>query len=281
MQSNPQPSIQTVLSLTPNPGPYSGVLTYSQVNMALIGDATFGQSSSSGGWQVVDRPKMAAAIQWFDRAPWTLSFEAYLDKTRTEGGQFLGPAPVTPGSGTIAQPASANNVEDYCAQLKLWMDPIPGQLQPPVLTISGPVPEASWMPGGNIQAWVLYNVEFAEAIRDLQTGFRTLQKVKITLYEYLPPLNDMYLNFNLTPVNAVMKGSGGSGNTTAASNKITWVWAAVGKKEDLSAFVDRHFKSQKNYELIRKHNKIKAGNTSAPGPYNQNANHKLQIPKAT
>ncbi len=195
---------------------------YSSIDFMLLGDATF-NLSGSGGWQVVDRPKQVAATQWFDRSPFQLQFDGLLDgdygneyvagalwpagwvgskpywiegyNTNTRDvspGQFGGSLDIQYKSSGDYLFGSTNSVEAMCAQLKQWLNPVPGTHQPPVLNVAGPVE-------GTEKVWVLYNLEFGEAFRDQNTGTRFQQKVKITLYEYNPSISTQIGYYNLTP----------------------------------------------------------------------------------
>jgi hypothetical protein len=134
------------------------------IGFALLGDSEFQQvtTSSSGGIQIVDRPRLVAAIQWIDRSPWELDLPLRLDSEVTYG-----------------QPGQ--NMEVWCNQLVSWMDKSVTTQQPPVLSITGPIPGIEYN-------WMVYNMDFTTAIRDPVAGFRVQQDVKLTLYEYNAPL---------------------------------------------------------------------------------------------
>jgi len=128
--------------------------------IALIGDAKYGPAtaSSSGGWQVVDRPKLVAATQWFDRSPMSLTMTCMFDSEVMFG---------SPGQ----------SIEFYCQAMEAMLDKIPGTNQPAVFAITGPVP-------GTQRQYVVFGLEFMEAARDPIAGFRTRQNFTLTLYEY-------------------------------------------------------------------------------------------------
>ena len=218
--------------------------SYTGITMMLLGDSIFNLSGSSG-WQVVDRPKQVAATQWFDRSPYQLQFEGLIDGDY--GNEYVSGA-LWPGNYGNGKPfwvkgynintrdfvsgelggsldlsyravgdwlfGSNNSVEATCAQLKQWLNPVPGTHQPPVLTISGPV-------DGTDKIWVLYNFEFTEALRDETTGNRFQQKVKIVLYEYVPPISTQVGYYNLTPaqIYALNPPPTPSGDPPVASKK--------------------------------------------------------------
>jgi hypothetical protein len=184
-------NINTLVTLTPITGPTTG--SYAPVVMSLIDHGNLSPSSSSGGWQVVDRPKSAAATQWFDRSPWQLKFEAYLDKSITtitpvgtsvkEKGisYFDGAAPIVGAQGAqsaVDTGVIGESIEDYCSQLESWLNPVSGTYQPPIIKV-----DAKPLPGKSIKYWILYGLDFGESIRNTVGGERVQQKVSITLYE--------------------------------------------------------------------------------------------------
>jgi hypothetical protein len=146
------------------------------VTLNLTGDATYGPNNGSGGWQIVDRPKLTAATQWYDRAPYNLQIPVMLDHTSSSK---------TPISINVDPSLS---VEPECARLENWMNKVAGQLMPPVLRISGPVP-------GTEKLWVMHTLEFKEALRDVNAGFRYQQTLNLEFYEYTPPLNNLFGNY--------------------------------------------------------------------------------------
>jgi len=177
------PTVVTLIPIMPNR--HHGGSNYKQVVLALAGDASYGPSGS-GGWQTVDRPKLVAATQWMDRAPFQMEFDAMLDHTLTKSIQS------NPG---LSQPISGRfSVEQDCSQLEMWLDKVPGTLLPPVFHISGPVP-------GSEKIWVMSSLAFKEALRNNTGGFRYQQHVHITLMEYTAPLQNVYGNYNVSPTN--------------------------------------------------------------------------------
>jgi len=150
---------------------------YSPIVMSLIDHATYETLGGSGGWQVVDRPKAIAATQWYDRAPFQLQMTCILDNGVTKG---------TGQSGT--------SVEGDCSTLETWLDAISGTVEPPVFQIDGPFPS-----NAKNKKWVLFSISFSDAIRN-QDGNRIQQHLKITIYEYNPPVS--------TPSPAATQNSG-------------------------------------------------------------------------
>jgi LysM repeat protein len=167
-------SAPTIVTLTPLAQDNNA--KYYPVSMGLIDNADYGLVGQ-GGWQVVDRPKMNAATQWFDRSPYQLKFSAILDKQLTSSnlGNYV---PIS--------------IEDDCSQLESWMDKVDNAYEPPILAISGPVP-------GIQRVYVVYAMSFTEAVRDSAAGFRTQQKIDITLYEYSPPLGGSLVSYSSSP----------------------------------------------------------------------------------
>ena len=131
------------------------------INFALWGDAVY-EPAGSGGWQIVDRPRLVGATQWFDRAPMQLQLPLVIDSRTLFGND-------------------TTSIEPYCLTVDQWQSKVPGTQQPPVFAISGPVP-------GIQHQWVMQKVAFNEAIRDSQVGYRVQQKISMTLYEYNSPL---------------------------------------------------------------------------------------------
>jgi hypothetical protein len=207
----------TIITLTPNLGSgvslSSGTFSYVPVKLMIMDDSTYSQTNSSGGWQVVDRPKTVAATQWYDRAPWQLQFKAYVAPEITDQIPiFLNGATnntinlntntYTPSGAPITiptdeggfggyNPALLAKAKLYLNQLENWLDPAFGTLQPPALSISGPVQ-------GTDRKWVIYSLEFDEAIRDYTTGGIVQQAINITLYEFNPPVLSEYDLYNVT-----------------------------------------------------------------------------------
>lgn len=158
-------SAPTLVTLTPNSG------TSSAVNFGLVDQTTYGPVTGSGGWQVVDRPKMVSATQWYDRSPFQLVMTVVLDNEITQGAAQAG-----------------TSVEADCNTVESWLDPVPNTYLPPTFSISGPVPGGS--SSANPKTWVVFSLEFNDAIRDFSTGNRTQQVIKLTLYEYTPPFKN-------------------------------------------------------------------------------------------
>jgi hypothetical protein len=67
----------------------------------------------------------------------------------------------------------------------------------------------------------MYGLDFAEALRDNDTGLRYQQKVKITLYEYNPPTSQKSQYFNLPPTTVAVTNGGStpSGGTPGTTNQ--------------------------------------------------------------
>lgn len=146
---------QVILTPIYPPGP--------AVGFALLGDSELQPvTGGTGGVVVVDRPRLVAALQWYDRSPWQLDLPLRLDSQITYGQQ-------------------GQSMEVWCQQVKSWMDKSITTQQAPVLTVSGPVEGIEYN-------WMVYSEDFTAAIRDARGGFRVQQDVKITLYEYNAPL---------------------------------------------------------------------------------------------
>ena len=161
--------LSTLVTLTPIIGagqPYgpttgNAVGSTSGITFALMGDATYAPATGGqGGWQVVDRPREVAGMQWFDRSPMQLTLPLLMDSAIING-------PAGEGS----------PIEFTCQLLDSWQDKVPGTNMPPVFTLTGPV-------AGIQRQWCIFTVSFGKAIRNYPGGFRTQQFVDLTLYEY-------------------------------------------------------------------------------------------------
>lgn len=154
------PRTVTITPIYPN-GP---AVTFGIVGSALMQQA----AGDTGGWQVVDRPRLVAATQWYDRSPWELDATLLLDAETMFG-----------------DPSAS--IEWWCLYVESWMDKQSSTNQPPVLSIVGPVP-------GVERQWVVYTCTFEGddtsegVLRDPVAGYRTQQKLSLVLYEYNSPL---------------------------------------------------------------------------------------------
>ena len=149
--------------------------------IGLAGDATYTQASSSGGWQTVDRPKHVAATQWFDRPVWSLALTGIMSSDIS-----------TYHSATFNSDTKTS-IESDCILLESWLDKVRGTIEPPVFRLEGPIP-------GRQHYWVIYSLEFDEALRDPVSGYRYQQGVKLTFYEYQPPFGSKFNNIGQSHV---------------------------------------------------------------------------------
>ncbi len=156
------------------------------VTFGMIGNGSFEpvSSGSSGGWQIVDRPRQKAITQWYDASPMSLVLELILD-----------------GNG--------QSIEPQCATLFGWQYPTPGAMQPPVHQVSGPIDAQA-----KALYWILYVVKFNEdeLIRD-DGGNRIQQKINLTLYEYVPSSSSVLTQ--LTPAQAAQFALNAQGTSTS------------------------------------------------------------------
>lgn len=226
----------TIITLTPDLGTgissTNGVFTYSPVKLMVQDDATYNQAGSSGGWQVVDRPKTTAATQWYDRSPWQLQFKAFVAPEITDqiptfltgspssniqnityNNQAGVPTSFATDEGSFGgyNPTLLSRAKQYLDQLENWLDPAFGTLQPPALTISGPVL-------GTSRKWVIYSLEFGPAIRDYTTGGIVQQEITITLYEFNPPVQSEYDFYGvISPANYVTAAAAANAGPSSGS----------------------------------------------------------------
>ena len=171
--------------------PYSPNKKYRSVTMGLTDQNPFNQVSCSGGWQVVDRPKRTAAIQWYDRSPFQLVIVGILDQSVTH---------------------SATTPFEDAVQLRSWLSApnvAASVIQPPTVTLKGPVL-------GNDLTWVVYSVSWDDALRDA-SGELIQQNVTITLYEYNPPFPSSTQRSSPTATAAKNNGAGSTRNYTIRS----------------------------------------------------------------
>ena len=242
-----------LVTLTPDPsanraGGNSG--SYYSITAGLVDNATYGPISS-GGWQVVDRPKQIAATQWFDRAPYKLEMNIILDGSIIDYsslGSSTSSNPVTPITGapsgiTGSSTTPISDVEQACSQISSWMDPVPTLYEPPFLSVSGPIP-------GTEKSWILYELEFGEAIRDVQSGKRIQQQIKVILYEYNSPLVTVTTASNYSPAGIAIKKTQSSG-----ANAFTYY--TVIKGDTLAKIAAKHKKGSSYIALIKSLNKIR------------------------
>jgi LysM repeat protein len=198
-----------LITLTPDPTANNSVgnsNAYNPVTASLVDNAKYGPISS-GGWQVVDRPKQVAATQWFDRPPFQLEMDLILDGSATNYpnksySQQIKFAPTVAfdvnGNAIVGPTENAYSVEEACSQLEKWLEAVPTLREPPNITVSGPVP-------GTQRTWILYSIDFSEAIRDFSTGVRVQQQLKVVLYEYNSPLVSTNSAANTSPAATAQK----------------------------------------------------------------------------
>jgi LysM repeat protein len=149
--------VQPYISITPILPAGTGI------NFTLTDEPTFQEvtgGSGSGGWQVVDRPRLTAALQWYDAALFQITLPVVISTYDPTG-------------------ATGSSIEYACRTLRNWKYPVPGTIQPPILELSGPVE------GTDLQ-WCLYSLQTTpQVIRDAETGMRYLQGYTIVLYQFL------------------------------------------------------------------------------------------------
>jgi hypothetical protein len=201
--------------ITLSPDTYSNAQSnYYPIVAGLTEQTSYGPITS-GGWQTVDRPKQVAATQWFDRAPYKMEIEIILDNTVTNAQQgyqysnskYVNANPNLNGVGSNFAAGGphvssfyGSSVEKDCLQLELWMEKVPGMLEPPSIRVSGPIP-------GTQRTYIVYSLDFGEAIRDFETGNRIQQNVKVTLYEYNPPFANASNKSKYSPAGSWVQNS--------------------------------------------------------------------------
>lgn len=120
---------------------------------------TRSSGTGAGGWQIVDRPWRNATTEWVDTGQFALTMSLIMD--------------------TFPNPTS---LESQIGVVESWELPAPGSAPPlpPILSVSGPVPHTE-LP------WVVYSINWKDAIRDSATGVRYQQALDVVLWQYLPP----------------------------------------------------------------------------------------------
>lgn len=133
------------------------------ITFGLNGDAPYTPAGGGqGGWQIIDRPRNVAALQWYDRSPMSIVADLIIESEIVNG-------------------VAGQSIEAYCQRLDAWQDKLPGTNQPPIFSVTGPV-------AGTQRQWAIFTLSMDAAIRDFTGAFRTQQIVKLTLYEYNSPL---------------------------------------------------------------------------------------------
>ena len=125
----------------------------------VMGTAEMSQVSSSGGVQVIDRPRRVAATQWYDRSPFKLTLNFVMDTT-------------------ITSRTPINDMEE----LQRWLEAASTSgtiIQPPYITLTGPTP-------GTNRRWMLSTL--TEKSRLYTPAGGQLQVIGVAeLYEFNPP----------------------------------------------------------------------------------------------
>jgi hypothetical protein len=215
------------ITITPVSPPGLGGVTF-----ALWGDATYKMAGSgSGGWQVIDRPRLVAITQWYDRSPFSLDLPLAIDSEVIFG-------------------EADQSIESFANILESWMDRVPGTNQPPVLNISGPTV-------GLQRQWVLYTFEYHEAIRDATAGFRTQQKVQLTLYEYNAPL--VAVTNNPTPATVATQA------LAAQTVSQSYALYTVKTGDTLSSIAAARLGNFASWTILATLNNIRDPNSLTPG----------------
>jgi hypothetical protein len=132
-----------------------------RVEFYLIDDPDLTRSTGSGGWSVVDRPRRKSATQWLDYSPLTLTLTLMLDGI------------------TAHNLGHGHSVEGDISRVMAWEKPQDGRIEPPVLSVSGPVPHRG-------KDWVVQSLDWGAAIRHATNGHRLQQALTLTLLEYAP-----------------------------------------------------------------------------------------------
>jgi hypothetical protein len=192
------------------------------VDFNLLGDSSLTRAGGSGGWQIVDRPRRAATVEWLDYSPFELTLPLLL-------------------GGGIPQ----GSVEHACSRVEGWQKPAPGSITPPVLSISGPVPHADLK-------WVVKGLAWAEALRHPTAGYRVQQTVNVTLLEYVPAQISLS---SVSPAKAAQTRQATSPSATASGRTYT-----VKSGDTLSGIAARVLGDYRRYTELASLNKIRDPN---------------------
>ena len=203
---------------------------------ALQGDSTYeAVSSGSGGIQIVDRPRLKAATQWYDRSPMSLTLPVLIDSTTLFGN---------------ASPMES--IEGWCQQVDSWLSPAPGLLNLYILSVAGPLPSEAIE-----KQWMLYSLSEEKAIRDPQAGFRVQQEMKLVLYEYVPPL--VSISNSPSPAQTAQQ------NLLAATSAASYTLYTVKSGDTLQSIAANLTGNASNYTVIMSLNNIRDPGSIYPG----------------
>jgi len=119
-------------------------------------------STGGGGWQMIDRPRKKVSTEWVDCGPYQLTLNLIMD--------------------SMMGPSAPSTIEHVIGIVEAWELPAPGSNppEPPKLHVQGPVPH-------NELQWVVYTLNWGDAIRDPVGGERWYQESQVVLWEYSPP----------------------------------------------------------------------------------------------
>lgn len=138
-----------------------------------------------GGWVDVPRPRRLALTQWDGRSPFEMAVQLVLDAHADDG-----------------------SVEAQCSALERMALPPRSLAEPPVITITGPVPHDDL-------TWVVLGLDWGSAMRN-EDGNRSRQEVTVTLKRYVA---DDRLQLRPAAERAREKGLGGGGGTNSPAAK--------------------------------------------------------------
>lgn len=131
--------------------------TYSPSSVldVLMGDGAAQLSGGFGGWQVVQRPKRISLTEWNGVDPTTQTIPVMFDGWTDE-----------------------RSVEPEIARLEAMSRASPGELEPPIVRIAGPIhhPELDW---------VINDIQHGETIRRRHDGRRVRQASSVALMHYI------------------------------------------------------------------------------------------------
>lgn len=154
-------------------------------SLALLGPEGARVTEGYGDWSVVPVRRSVGITEWAGRRNYAMSLDLLFD------GWIQHPIrPSLPGS-FVGRPSLPNGRPTFSPGRGLWLEAAienlealatPGRnmLTPPSLRIYGAVPHPEIR-------WVIQNLEWGDAIRDIVTGRRMRQQVTVQLVEYYQP----------------------------------------------------------------------------------------------
>lgn len=207
------------------------------ITFALLGGAAADRAGAGvGGWQITDRPRRRASTEWVDAAPLTMTLPLLLTAPQSANLPFA------------HHTAPGPSVEAQIGTVESWELAAPGGIQPPVLTVRGPVPHTDLR-------WVVKALTWdtASVIRG-SGGQRTYQELSLTLLEYVPAT----VSFSpVSPAKAAAQRQAVASSHGVGPSGRTYI---VRSGDTLSGIAARHLGDYRKYTQIAALNHIRDPN---------------------